>query len=155
MPSIGNRWCIKLHHLNKNSQVQLHTPIKLCVEWEMNLFCELFLVIFGNMNVDGPILTAKLVPRVQTQVTLTSRNTNLPLGSVWLDQVGFHLMTVGAHCAGNCSSNIHLYQYPSLLSGASAPHSGLGFFSCSSVTIFSAVSLKYFSGSNLLNVWEE
>lgn len=35
---------------------------------------------------------------------------HLPLGSVWLDQVGVHLMTVGAHCEGNCSSNIERYQ---------------------------------------------
>jgi len=32
--------------------------------------------------------------------------TYLPLGSVWLDHLGVHLMTVEAQYAGNCSSNI-------------------------------------------------
>jgi len=37
--------------------------------------------------------------------------TNLPLGSVCLDHLGVHLMTVEAQWGGKCSSNMHRYQY--------------------------------------------
>ena len=70
-------------------------------------------------------------------------------------------MTVDAQYGGKCSSNMVRYQYlfdgkrvaqrqsrsitvtyASLLSGISSPHSALGFFICSSVTCFSALSLR-------------
>lgn len=63
-----------------------------------------------------------------------------PDGSVWLDHFGVHLITVSAHCEGNCSSNMRRYQYASFVSGMSVPHSGLGFASCSSVICAAAVS---------------
>jgi hypothetical protein len=34
----------------------------------------------------------------------------LPLGSVCLDHLGVHLMTVDAHEGGKCSSNMQRYQ---------------------------------------------
>jgi hypothetical protein len=86
--------------------------------------------------------------------------THLPLGSVCLDHLGVQRMTVEAHDGGKCSSNMVRYQYlfpqvslhhsekmksktyASLVSGISAPHSGLGFFIISSVTCISAWSLS-------------
>lgn len=54
--------------------------------------------------------------RTLAQVVPTPRGklgvlTYLPLGSVCVDHVGVHLMTVEAHDGGKCSSNIIRYQY--------------------------------------------
>ena len=49
-----------------------------------------------------------IVKMLRTEI---SEKTHLPLGSVWLDHLGVHLMTVEAQEGGKCSSNIKRYQY--------------------------------------------
>ena len=69
----------------------------------MSLLC---LLILLSVHANGSVLDVSIYVKDRS----TDFSTYLPLGSVCLDQVGVHLMTVSAHCGGKCSSNMVRYQ---------------------------------------------
>lgn len=68
----------------------------------------LIAVIFFVVDADGSI---KLLVCVSRKLRSSYVVSYRPLGSVWLDHVGVHRITVEAQYGGKCSSNIVRYQY--------------------------------------------